>query len=297
MRLFPLEDEVRQPMRGHRTVNPLSHRTNTLGQTMAQTQPPQPPMQQHPMQQRPPQQPPMHQAAGQHAAMQHAPPSSPPAPEQAAAEFARINKGLPDGVQYEPLDEQTLQLLREKGHLPKLPEATPPTTHAEMSHTPGAPAQPAPTASIAVPSTSLPPTVSPAAPVTHSAPPADKIKALMQDSHNAYNFYTQWAQESQAENEAGRTVFAALAQDCAAHVEQYRTVLQRSYGRDFSPAAVDLQVNISFEAALKLAPVEENKMIQALAEVMREVEDAAAQRALQGIFNQKCVGFNRLLLL
>ena len=52
---------------------------------------------------------------GNHAQM---PPPAPRSPENAAAQFRQINKNLPDGVHYEPLDEETLRLLREHGHLP-----------------------------------------------------------------------------------------------------------------------------------------------------------------------------------
>jgi len=39
-------------------------------------------------------------------------------PQQAADQFRRVNKSLPDGVRYEPLDDETMRLLRDNGHLP-----------------------------------------------------------------------------------------------------------------------------------------------------------------------------------
>lgn len=47
-------------------------------------------------------------------------------PERAVERFRRANHGLPDGVRYEPLDEQTMRMLRENGHLPEAPVPSPP---------------------------------------------------------------------------------------------------------------------------------------------------------------------------
>ena len=38
-------------------------------------------------------------------------------PEAAANKFRTINQGLPDGVRYEPLDEETIRLLKDNGHI------------------------------------------------------------------------------------------------------------------------------------------------------------------------------------
>ena len=43
-------------------------------------------------------------------------------PETAADQFRKINQGLPDGVRYEPLDEETMRLLKEHKHIPDIPE-------------------------------------------------------------------------------------------------------------------------------------------------------------------------------
>ncbi|MCL2387666.1 MAG: hypothetical protein FWC89_09000 [Defluviitaleaceae bacterium] len=45
-------------------------------------------------------------------------------PEKAAEQFRRVNKSLPDGVRYEPLDDEIMQILREKN--PKLLESVQP---------------------------------------------------------------------------------------------------------------------------------------------------------------------------
>ncbi|MCL2187987.1 MAG: hypothetical protein FWB87_04405 [Defluviitaleaceae bacterium] len=104
MRLFPLETEPPRPTARARTVSPLPQRpiiTNTLGQSVPQ---------QHMLPNAMPR-PPVTQPAM----------PTPTAPETAVAQFQRVNKSLPDGVRYEPLDEETLRLLRENGHLPSPP--------------------------------------------------------------------------------------------------------------------------------------------------------------------------------
>jgi hypothetical protein len=71
-------------------------------------------------------------------ARQHIAPQMPmPQPLNAVEQFAKANKNLPDGVRFEPLDEETLKLLRDNGHLPQAEEMaapkaeTPPIPNAE----------------------------------------------------------------------------------------------------------------------------------------------------------------------
>jgi hypothetical protein len=45
-------------------------------------------------------------------------------PEKAAEKFQHMNKNLPDGVHYEPLDDETMQLLRK--HRPSTPQQSAP---------------------------------------------------------------------------------------------------------------------------------------------------------------------------
>ena len=52
---------------------------------------------------------PVHEQAGG-----HTPPSAPPIPQNAAERFQQANRGLPDGVRFEPSDEETRAALYPK---------------------------------------------------------------------------------------------------------------------------------------------------------------------------------------
>jgi len=233
----------------------------------------------------------MHAAPPMHT---HAPPPAPLGREQAAEQFTRINKGLPDGVHYEPLDEQTLKILRDNGHLPPLSGDTPVQEKMESHHNPSADITPA--------------QMQPAATISRSVPeieprnddePAKKLKQLIQDSHNARNFYTQLAQSitNNGMHEDALNVFSSMAHDCSEQIKLYSDITRVRFGINFIPADVDIKTNLPLEQALKLATKEENKMIQTLASILHEANDITIERELQYILNKKTVGFHRLLLL
>ncbi|MCL2197851.1 MAG: hypothetical protein FWB80_02905 [Defluviitaleaceae bacterium] len=130
-------EPLQPPVPPHR-IAPLQHLIKPRAQTMspmAQMQPmiPPPPMTSHPMMQqmKTPMIPPMPQQMF---------PQMPPqatSPQKAAEQFHQMNKNLPDGVKYEPLDDEIMKILREKSpHFKDL--AAPP------SQSPAQPALPLP---------------------------------------------------------------------------------------------------------------------------------------------------------
>jgi len=273
MRFFPLEPEGenKNPAQGRqRTVNPLAHRQNPLsphsvnmaGQRMPQmpqmNQPQQPQKNRIPYNQIP------------------QPEEVKPSPERAVEQFSRINKNLPDGVHYEPLDEQTLKLLREKGHLPAQQPSPKPTPM---------PSPPAP----------LPPVQ----PQTQSTgiplEAAVIIEGLLQNSRNAQIFYTHMAKT--AENGEAEGIFTALSMECRAQTEQYNAMLARYFNRSFTPNETEINTRLSYEKSLTLALTEENKAIDVLSGLLYTFTDAEAERVLQRIINKKIAGYNRLLML
>ena len=58
--------------------------------------------------------------------------SAPPSPQTAAEQFRRVNKSLPDGVMYEPLDDEIMQILKDSG---KLPQGMSPTSASALPPT------------------------------------------------------------------------------------------------------------------------------------------------------------------
>ncbi|MCL1878372.1 MAG: hypothetical protein FWF80_05905 [Defluviitaleaceae bacterium] len=90
------------PMQNHAQKPPMIPQQNHMHRSPPIPQ--QNHMHQSPQGQMPPQQMPRQQATPQH--MQDA------SPAVAAEQFRRANKNLPDGVRYEPLDEETMKILR-----------------------------------------------------------------------------------------------------------------------------------------------------------------------------------------
>jgi rubrerythrin len=268
MRFFPLETDGMNENARARAVNPLAHRKNPinmLGQSMLGQKPPrQNDIQQNKM---PP------------------PTEMNLPPERAAEQFTRINKGLPDGVHYEPLDEQTLRLLRENGHLPALPPPPPPPqnkTQASPPQVPSIPVQP------------MPPQPVPAPPA--SQPEAKKIiEGLLQNRRNALIFYNHRA-TTDIGNEA-KDIFSNLSRECKAQMEQYDSILARYFNHSFTPHESAIDTSADYKKAVALALAEENKMIHTLSNLLYILQDTEAERSFQRIINKKIAGYNQLLTL
>ena len=240
LKLFPLEPR-KEPSKhqrrqapdypGYKMAPPMVPQTrNTVGQTM----PPQQPMTPQP------------------------PQNTPPSPEQAVQQFRRVNKGLPDGVRYEPLDETTMQLLRDNGHLPK---------EQPQVSTPAMPA--------------LPP-VPPVFSGEEQEQTVKTIQRLIQDERNAHVFY------SHLEG------FADIAKSCLTHMKQLKEMLASQYGNEFAPAETEINTQLEFGDAVALALVEEEKSLRVLTELLDEVKNAECERVIQRVINRKIVNYNQL---
>ena len=281
LRLYPLESNTNPAQAGRRAmpVNPLSHPRQQRGQGYTMAPPIMPP----------------HNTLGQHippraaqpSPMPHqvrppgfnasAPPPEQPMPqEQAVAKFRRANQGLPDGVRYEPLDEDTLRLLRENGHLPEAPPAPAPTPmQAPMQ----APVTAAPTP--------------PSQEVTQSNKDITNIiEGIIQDERNAQIFYSHMA--TTAAGQAMAAAVTEIASDCHKHTQQLTQLLASHFGSGFTPIEAEINKGLDFEDALALALIEENKSLRVLAELMDTVSHAESEKIIQRIINKKVVNYNRL---
>jgi len=223
------------------------------------------------------------------------PPSNQHSPEQAVQQFRRVNRGLPDGVRYEPLDENTMQLLREKGHLPELPEPLP--TVPQHSASPSAPVQnhvspgieaapyhmPAP--SPAKEAASLPMT-----PVQHDI--IKIIEGLIQDERNAHIFYSHLAAAALSQNVA--SALEQIAKDCKLHVQHLSEMLVVQFGRGFAPQEAEINTGLEMKSAVLLALEEENKVSRTLAGLLDMVNNVEMEKIIQRIINRKVVNYNQL---
>jgi len=254
-RFYPLE--VDKPTHGTKPVAPLPHsRGNPTRPQQQMSQQRQMPQQQRQMPTRP-----------QHTPQ---PPTQPvqnlqPTPELAAEQFRRVNKNLPDGVMYEPIDDDIMRLLKENGHIKNAP----------------AQGTPQPIASAA-------PSVAPATPLAPmpASPSLSKItttlESLAQDEHNAKIFYTNLS-------------LSNLANACEVRLNQYVQILKSHFDRDFTPQDKELHTNIPFAEAITLAITEENKALVTLGGLLDQVEGTIVERLIERVINKKLIGHQLLM--
>jgi hypothetical protein len=198
-------------------------------------------------------------------------PMNPAPPEKAAEQFHNMNKNLPDGVRYEPLDEDTMRILRQKiGKTQNPPQARnePPS--------PAPPAMPAPP----VHTPMIPP------PQIFPAEAAEILKKLAQDERNANIFYSRFAKKES---------FAVLAKDSKARYEQITALLMQHFEIYFTPLETEINTEMKLSEAVALAISEENKGLLVLGNLLELLADTAAEKPLLRILNKKIIGHQLLL--
>jgi len=232
----------------------------------------------------------------QHAANRpstHAEATQQPSQEQAVRQFRRANKGLPDGVRYEPLDENTMRLLRENGHLP--PAEPTQQTQAPAPSTVQAPEPLVPVQPAITGLTSPQPMT--ATPLPSAAPPdslsiVKVIEGLVQDERNAHVFYSHLAKTAQGN--ASEPALTEIANDSSQHAAKFTQILARQFGSNFTPVEAEINTGLELTNALALALEEENKSLRILAELLEGVANTESEKIIQRIINKKVVNYNQL---
>jgi len=214
-----------------------------------------------------------------------APPQSPapvlPTPENAAEHFRRVNKSLPDGVMYEPLDEETMQILR-SAKTGAQAATTTPATPAQSSQIPQAtpPNQNAPHI--------LPP------PITISfSEIAKTIQQLAQNERNAKIFYSGISKN--APTETIKKSLTKLAEDCEVRLQKHTQILKSDFDVNFTAEETVINTTLQFADAISLAITEENKSLTMLSSLLDKVEGTPLERQLERIISRKVVTHQMLL--
>ena len=254
-----------------------------------------------------------HSPAGNHTQQ---PPHQPVTPEDAVQFFRKANKGLPDGVRYEPLDDTTMRLLRENGHLPPAPDVpqgagqqvqTPPQLQPQSPVSmPGAAARPP-----SLPQ--MPPGPMPATPwsapqnpgtiLGASPPPSPAVtpesqhivkmmEGLIQDERNAHIFYSNLAKI--APERSMELSLSDIASDSSMHISNFSHTLLKQFGHGFAPVEVEINTGLGLKDALALALTEENKSLRKLTEVLEKVANTESEKVIQRAINKKIVNYNQL---
>jgi len=244
-------------------------------------------------------------------------PPQPPSPEQAAQHFRRTNKGLPDGVRFEPLDEETMRLLRDNGHLPPAPPATGQQPQANLATTPQPQLNPTaaqqsqtnPTPLQDNPVATQQPQTAPVAtsqPTHHPSTPATPqpstdpktqnltgiIQELIQDERNAHVFYSHLSKT--APHKPMADALSNIATDNTNHTHKLTQILTTQFNQTFEPTQAEINTGLELKDALTLALEEENRSQRILAELLETITNPESEKKIQHILNKKIVNYNQL---
>jgi hypothetical protein len=185
------------------------------------------------------------------------------APQMGMAErIKELNRNLPDGVHYEPLDADALRRLQGGA-------ATPMPPPPELPFTP------------------VPPT-----------PFSEKTNALLerliQDERNSVVFYTYLAEAAPFDDAAES--LKSIAEGCGQRQKIYGGMYQKLTGKEFTPKESKINTGIPFREGVALALSEENKSVRALTDWLDSGPDNATASTVQNIINKKIVNANLLSL-
>ena len=247
--------------------------------------------------------------------------SSPP--QNAAEKFQQVNKNLPDGVRYEPLDEETMKILRQKNssqaqnispqnipaqvqnissqNIPAQAQnissqnilAQTQNSQAKFFDSPpmipsqaqNIPAQPQ-NFSPMIPSQSFE-----QSPQKKSLPAEAELilEGLAQNERNAFVFYTHFAAQKES--------FAILAKDSKNRLEQYSALLSECFEKKFAPQETTINTELNLHDAISLAIFEESKGLVTLGNLSELATDADVEKIILRVINKKIIGQQILLSL
>ena len=273
------------------------------------------PYQQSPMQQNPVTQSPVLQTPMQHSPVQHSPMQQSPvqqtieqppnraqpgpqtdkapqlSPQTAAERFQQVNRGLPDGVVFEPLDNETRAVLQSIGITGQAKPNIPPSV---------AKPNPAPVATVV----SSPAAANTTVPVpghkdekpdgnnTASPESANMLEGLIQDEYNAAVYYKYLS--GAAPSGDFQKKLQGIANDCEKRRGLYQSILKNLHGRGFEPKNNPVNTTVGFAQGMEMAVMEENKMLDAMTELMEHLTDRASIYTMQSLLNKRMIRLNWL---
>ncbi len=195
---------------------------------------------------------------------------------------AQPNKPLPDGVNYQPLDEKTLAEIRRV--VPNHPGLTMlPQSNEQGSQV--APIQE--------------PQADPQAAFTPPMPAFDSrvVKALenfIQGEHNGAKFYDNLA--SRATSDRQKKIVSGVCESCKKRGNGYNNLYRNFTDTDFNVSDVELMGVRSFRDGVYAAIYEENTSLRELSDLFGEVNDEPTNRALMSALYRKVSDINFLQL-
>jgi len=205
----------------------------------------------------------------------------PEAPETAAKRIHKINQNLPDGVRFEPMDEETKAALMALKQRP--PEAAASQEKAPEVAVQKPPQPPAPTVAKT-------PKITAALP-GEALPSAVQLTRFIQDEQNAHTYYLRLAEH--APQAQFKPMLQEIAAACQQRMQQGQRWLSAFHGQEFAPKEAAISPPEHFPRALELALQEEAVLLHAMAD-MQEKLDMEAAWQFQRQINRRLADQHRL---
>ncbi len=215
-------------------------------------------------------------------------------------------KPLPDGVNYQPLDEKTLAEIRRV--VPNHPGLQMlPQTNGQEPTVPVPPApitMPIPIPTIpTLPSLSLPPlqesqaepqvTFTPAMP-TFDSRVVKALESFIQGEHNGYKYYHTLA--NRAGSDRQKQIITGICESCKKRGNGYNSLYRNFTDTDYAVSDVELMGVRSFRDGVYAAIYEESNSLRELSDLYGEVHDEPTNRALMSALYRKVSDINFLQL-
>ena len=243
---------------------------------------------------------------------------APPNPQNAAERFSQVNKGLPDGVRFEPLDEETKAALKKLGMMPQQPAKLEQPAALEQPKAPITPTVPAAPVQARMPNMppggplhvnnpvspgqAPPPRTGPTPPrpqtqpqnqPQHSSESVPILERLIQDERNAAVYYGYLSEI--APTEEHKNTLHIIANGCEGRRGQYQQLLHNMHSRTFEPRESEINTAVSFEQGMRIAVSEERKILEAMADLIDKLESSGSSaRAVQNMINKRMIQLNWL---
>ena len=188
----------------------------------------------------------------------------PPTPETAAARIQQVNRTLPDGVRYEPIDEETWAALRkmQKSQMEEQKQKdAQKKEETKVSPTSTAPSNAAPVEAASQVH----------APPTESIPGQALLESLIQDERNASIFYEHLS-KSASSNEIISTLQEISKASNSRH-SFYQRMLEEVYDGSYEVRDIIIKANIPFRQGIQIALREEAKIMLSMTKLIDQSDN------------------------
>lgn len=222
-------------------------------------------------------------------------PPEPLAPQVAAQRFQQVNKGLPDGVKFEPMDEETKTALKMLGMTPSQPATATPEAPAPATPAPAEPVQTTgPQQMQQVQQTQQmqqtqqlqqPHQLQQAQQVQASPTPQASsqsvtlLEKLIQDERNASIYYQHLS--TIAPTDTAKTALQDIVKECEGRLSSFHGILKDSYNREFEPKNTAINTSTGFSQGVGVAVSEERKILEAMADLIGQLNVPGASQVSQ----------------